>query len=202
MRLIHSSDLTFKEFYGNNLPKYAILSHCWNDNEVTYQDFLNRRESQSGDLEWKKIFDCCSLAKGDDIEWIWLDTCCIDKSSSAELSEAINSMFGWYKKAYVCYVFLSDLDTNWKNSTWLAYNLFNCRWFTRGWTLQELIGPENIRFFDGRMQCIGSKTELASDLAHVTKIPSRYLLGTDLLQSASVSQRMSAYTDGQKGDLT
>ena len=132
MRLLHTSTLTFNEFFSSDTPVYAILSHRWNaapSSETSYQEFLVARQefpdasSVGGDAFreqyrnahathpglWK-IVQACALARVDVIKWIWIDTCCIDKSSSAELSEAINSMFGWYRESFFCYAFLNDVS--------------------------------------------------------------------------------------------
>ena len=108
MRLINASTYKLEEFYGDEIPLYAILSHRWGKEEVLFQDM----ESQQGRKKkgWTKIAKCCEVAKSHGWDYVWIDTCCIDKSSSAELSEAINSMFEWYAKAGVCYAFLSDVQ--------------------------------------------------------------------------------------------
>jgi hypothetical protein len=114
MRLINTTTLQQREFWGNDLEEaeYAILSHCWGNNEILFEDFdVESRRTGPG---WQKVEDCCALARNSQprIEWAWVDTCCIDKRSSAELSEAINSMFKWYQQAKVCYAFLHDFDTS------------------------------------------------------------------------------------------
>ena len=139
MRLINSKSLEMEEFFDHNIPHYATLSHTWGKEEVTFQDMQGRGTRKKGGFS--KILGCCEQAKQDGLEWVWIDTCCIDKSSSAELTEAINSMFKWYQRAVVCFVFLKDLDPE-------TDSLENCNWFRRGWTLQELITPRHIRFFD------------------------------------------------------
>ena len=142
MRLLHTTRLEFEEFYDDQIPRYAILSHRWGRDEVSYQDFLaGRKLDGAGD---KKILACCRYAAGDrdmvPINWVWIDTCCIDKSSSAELAEAINSMFRWYQNASICYAYLSDVKkSNQENLTKSEFE--SSQWFTRGWTLQELIAP-------------------------------------------------------------
>src|SRR5204862_5575318 len=139
MRLINTTTLEFDEFLGTQIPNYAILSHTWEDGEVTFQDFL-RPEVAAQRKGYMKIQHACRLAKESGIKHVWVDTCCIDKVSSAELSEAINSMFHWYAASKVCYAYLSDLlpgdpihaDEPTPESA-------RCRWFTRGWTLPRLI---------------------------------------------------------------
>jgi len=148
MRLINVHTFELCEFNGADIPHYAILSHRWEDEEVTFQDFLNGR---GRDMKgWKKIEGCCRIASQDKLEWAWVDSCCIDKSSSAELSEAINSMFRWYRDSVVCYTYLSDVI--WSQEGMLigehAWRLGSSKWFTRGWTLQELLAPDDIKFFN------------------------------------------------------
>ena len=189
MRLIHTTNFTFKEVlvgetsWNHFPPAYAILSHCWTAEEISHHEFLNACSGERSGPGWTKILDCCVLAKSFGYEWAWIDTCCIDKSSSAELSEAINSMFWWYKQAGVCIVFLSDLQQK--------GDLSRCRWFTRGWTLQELLAPNQIYFYDADLSYVGSKKTLADELVSITQIPVEYLTGMYQLQDASVAQRMS-----------
>jgi hypothetical protein len=109
MRLIDTKTLTLKEFFGNQIPPYAILSHTWHEEEVSFQDWAD--QSSASQKGYKKIFDACQLAQKHGYDYIWVDTNCIDKSSSAELTEAINSMFTWYQFAQVCYVYLSDVPS-------------------------------------------------------------------------------------------
>lgn len=125
------------------------------------------------------------MALSDDIPYVWVDTCCIDKSSSAELSEAINSMFRWYAKSEVCYAYLDDI-----NGSSYIRELPTARWFTRGWTLQELIAPRNMIFFSKDWEVIGSKESLRKTLGRITTIPST-ALSTTPPAYFSVAERMS-----------
>ena len=139
-----------------------------------------------------KIRDCCSPAERRGFDWVWVDTCCIDKKSSAELSEAINSMFRWYAEAGECYAYLSDvhlnkgldLATRSVHTSWFVHSL----WFTRGWTLQELLAPSNAIFFDCDWNCIGNKKELSNEISTATGIGIQYL---DNTHGASVATKMS-----------
>ena len=134
MRLLNTATFKLREFL-TDFPPYAILSHTWGDEEVSYQEIdLPERENKRG---FAKIFECCRLALGDGLDWAWIDTCCIDKTSSAELSEAINSMFAWYRDAYVCYVYLEDVPN--PDPGFPEKEFYAARWFSRGWCLQELI---------------------------------------------------------------
>ncbi|KAM0808866.1 putative Heterokaryon incompatibility domain-containing protein [Seiridium cardinale] len=157
MRLLNAESYRLEEFVGANIPPYAILSHTWEDGEVLYEDISDLETARTRNGSWK-IERCCAEALDDGWEWVWIDTCCIDKSSSAELSEAINSMFQWYKHAMVCYAYLSDIDSRQNLEARLedmAAHLARsspaaplpCRWFCRSWTLQELIASRRIRFF-------------------------------------------------------
>jgi hypothetical protein len=185
MRLINSSFGDFEEFLGQNIPSYAILSHTWEKEEVSFQDMDQAGyQSKKG---FHKIANTCRLARQAGIEHAWVDTCCIDKSSSAELTEAINSMFRWYQRSTVCYVYLSDLAPG----SSLKFDLPKCRWFTRGWTLQELIAPKEILFFDREWNMIGTKQELVDDLARITGIDTDVLRHERHLSAMSVAQRMS-----------
>jgi hypothetical protein len=132
---------------GSKAGNYAILSHTWDDNEVVFRDMadLGHARLKKG---WGKIEQTCRLARESSLPWAWVDTCCIDKSSSAELSEAINSMFRWYELSKVCYVWLADLVLPFSTAQMggLADSFAQCRWFTRGWTLQVLTDPHFFLF--------------------------------------------------------
>ena len=134
-----------EEFYGDATPLYAILSHTWGEDEVLFQDLATKDHKQKHG--YKKIEGCCQAAAEQHIKYVWVDSCCIDKSSSAELSEAINSMFNWYKASKVCFIYLEDVPTG--LDPFAPRSAFRIsRWWTRGWTLQELLAPLHIVFFD------------------------------------------------------
>ena len=137
MRLINTKTLLLEEFFESSIPKYAILSHRWEQDEVLFKDMhLDTRTSKRG---WAKIEGCCNQALADGWPYAWVDSCCIDKTSSAELSEAINSMFRWYSNGGVCYVYLSDVPATsqkWVEKGEREHYLRQSAWFTRGWTLQ------------------------------------------------------------------
>jgi hypothetical protein len=172
---------------GIQIPDYAILSHTWGDQEVSLQDmhFGSSVEEKDGYIKIKK---CCSQALQDGFEYAWVDTCCIDKTSSAELTEAINSMFQWYQRATVCYAYLSDVPTNASKPQFAG-----SRWFTRGWTLQELIAPKHVFFYSSDWVLIGAKEDshLCKRLAEVTCIDEQALKGKKSLNEFSVAQRMA-----------
>ena len=134
MHLINTENLKIEDFPPNRIPRYVILSHRWEDEEVSFQDM--QTGLALGKAGYVKIERFCDQARSNGFQHAWIDTCCIDKTSSAELSEAINSMYRWYQNAEVCYTYLSDVHTE----TILEDASFaNSAWFTRGWTLQELI---------------------------------------------------------------
>ena len=176
MRLLHAKSLYFEEFFDNEIPPYAILSHRWEGKEVGFHEFEAAKKRDGP--EFSKIKNFCSFVSRQpdligDIEWVWIDTCCIDKKSSAELSEAINSMFRWYKNSAICYAYLSSVDTGpWKVQ---EQQFQQDLWFTRGWTLQELIAPRFVYFLDCQWNVIKEKTELAAEISAITGIGKHYL---------------------------
>ena len=108
MRLLNVHRLELKTFGHRQAPPYAILSHTWGNDEVDYQTLIAKPDVKSGQ-GWSNILGTCKQAIQDNYDWVWIDTCNIDKSSSAELSEAINSMFAWYQRSSVCYAFFEDV---------------------------------------------------------------------------------------------
>lgn len=138
MRLINTRTLQLEEFFDTFPPGYAILSHTWEKEEVLFSDMTDLGKARAK-KDFAKLEGACHLAAKQKYEYIWIDTCCIDKSSSAELSEAINSMYWWYGQAVVCYAYLSDMES--------LSQIGDSRWFTRSWTLQELIVPSRVEFY-------------------------------------------------------
>ncbi|KAH7383508.1 heterokaryon incompatibility protein-domain-containing protein, partial [Cadophora sp. MPI-SDFR-AT-0126] len=185
MRLIDCSTYELREFYEDQIPRYAILSHRWEEEgEVTFQDLQAGRGPQMGG--WAKVDGCCRQASKDGWRYCWIDSCCIDKASSAELSEAINSMFKWYRRAEVCYAYLSDVDSNKRNNSWIEQDFKKSAWFTRGWTLQELLAPQWVEFYDVNWQEIGTKSSLSSLIESITGISHIFNYA-----SATIAQKMS-----------
>jgi hypothetical protein len=184
MHLLNTTTLEIRSFDGTDIPSYAILSHTWGKNELTYQDMKNDGKLV---VVYEKVEMPCQLASEAGYDWIWIDTVCIDKSSSAELSEAINSMFTWYMEASVCFVWLHDLPSDGDLST--AFK--TCKWFTRGWTLQELIASRHVLFYNQSWELIGDKISLARSLTMATGIDESVLHNPSLLSSISVAKRMS-----------
>ncbi|KAH3996514.1 hypothetical protein HBH92_092530 [Parastagonospora nodorum] len=177
--------------YAEKVPPYAILSHRWgaDDEEVTFEDMVEMRgRTKKG---YRKIRDCADQARKDGLGFFWVDTCCIDKSSSAELSEAINSMWSWYRKSEICYAYLNDCPARSQGKD-RCQTLARSKWFTRGWTLQELLAPSKLVLYNVAWKAIGTKDKLAQDISEITGIDKYYLeTDTSLLERASVAERMS-----------
>lgn len=192
MRLLHTRTLELSEFLENAIPAYAILSHTWEKEEVSFKDMQDPNAKQKAG--YAKIQKCCEQAGRDGYEYVWIDTCCIDKSSSAELSEAINSMYVWYKDAKTCYAYLTDLDLSTDSLGHLSEapeSFKKSRWFTRGWTLQELIAPARLEFFDKCWSPFGTKADRHSVLSEITGIDQLTLIGGRELRDVSIAKRMS-----------
>ncbi|KAI0330894.1 HET-domain-containing protein [Cubamyces sp. BRFM 1775] len=206
MRLLSTQTGKFVENADPDRTCYAILSHVWEaDGEQSYQQVLAIWRSaecegavsilDNPDLS-PKIKGFCTIARKHGYIFGWIDSCCIDKTSSAELTEAINSMYQWYRKADVCYTYLSDVQddphsTPYRPSEHLRQRVLSARWHTRGWTLQELIAPENVLFLTQTWRVIGSKLGLASLLERATGVSVAILTGEAPVESASVACRMS-----------
>ena len=143
MRLLNSTTYELKEFDDNRMPPFAILSHRWGVEEVTFKEVQKSKAAPK--KGYVKLQKCCAQALRDGFKWVGIDACCIDKSSSSEVSEAINSMYRWYRRAEVCYAYLFDVPPLSPN---LNKAMFKAsQWFTRGWTLQELIAPSHVTFY-------------------------------------------------------
>ncbi|KAM7188910.1 hypothetical protein V8F33_010357 [Rhypophila sp. PSN 637] len=174
-----------------DIPPYAILSHTWGDEEVLFEDLAyNTAKNKAG---YAKIQFCGDKAWRDGLKYFWVDTCCINKSGAAELQHALNSMFQWYRNAAKCYVYLTDVssckrDANGSSKWELAFQ--GCRWFTRGWTLQELIAPTTVKFFSQEGTCLGDKQSLGQHICNATGIPLG-ALQSNALSDFSIEERMS-----------
>ncbi|KAK4463927.1 hypothetical protein QBC42DRAFT_304514 [Cladorrhinum samala] len=192
MRLININTLKLEEFLDYETPRYAILSHTWGDDaeELSFRDVDEGRVDKPG-IGSVKLRGCCRQAEQDGFGYVWIDTCCIDKANLVELSEAINSMFRWYKRASCCYAYLSDVPEHDVDPRQSQSSFRQSRWFTRGWTLQELLAPKSLRFYNSAWIDLGTKGTLRSIVGNVTGIPVEYLLGISELGAASVAQRLS-----------
>ncbi|KAK3987289.1 heterokaryon incompatibility protein-domain-containing protein [Cladorrhinum sp. PSN332] len=186
MRLLNTQTLQFRVFFGTR-PRYAILSHTWDEDEVSLREFMEDAPSLKSKKGYQKITQFCHVASKQGFEWVWIDTCCIDKTENAELTESINSMYRWYQESAICFVFLSDLCTD----ADVTRHLRHCRWFTRGWTLQELLAPPDLWFYDGGWIVRGTGQDLTAHISEITGIAPDILTGRIPLQEVSVSERMS-----------
>ena len=173
--------------FGDHVSRYAILSHTWGGDteEVTFRDLMNGTgKNKAG---YNKIRFCGEQASRDGLQYFWIDTCCIDKSNNTELAEAINSMFRWYRNAAKCYVYLSDVSVNshdlvdWSLQSWQSA-FRESRWFTRGWTLQELLAPSSVEFFSREGKRLGDKKTLERQVHEITGIAVSAIHGVPLSQ--------------------
>ncbi|RDX41410.1 HET-domain-containing protein, partial [Lentinus brumalis] len=192
MWLLNTRTQKLKRFDSDSdRPRYAILSHVWGKDEVSLIDIQDLAKAKKKD-GFQKVSQSCAVAHQDGYSWIWIDTCCIDKTSSAELSEAINSMYAWYGEAEVCYAYLSDVkDSSQEDPSGDGSSFRSSRWFTRGWTLQELIAPRSLYFLARNWKRLGTKRSLADVLQDVTLISRSVLLHERLLDDVSIARRMS-----------
>lgn len=186
MRFLNTSTLQFEQIPDSELHlkenQYAILSHRWgaDKDEISFED-VRLSTDFSNKKGFNKIKGFCEAVSAN-CRFGWVDTCCIHKDNLSELSEAINSMYRWYQGSKICIVYLEDVPQK---------QLTDSEWFNRGWTLQELIGPKNVTFFDHDWNIIGTKTELITDLSRKTRIPEGILSHNMKLSACSVAQRMS-----------
>ncbi|KAL8990795.1 MAG: hypothetical protein Q9169_008035 [Polycauliona sp. 2 TL-2023] len=212
--------------------EYAILSHTWGDEEITFQDLTVESNLEIASLAdhvyalagqlstwglqqkslkqrkgYKKVKTCCAIALAHGYEWAWVDTVCIDKKSSAELSEAINSMYNWYAKSKICFAYMSDVSMTGEDpdapitdhfpmtaedlDTSVIDRFKSSRWFRRGWTLQELLAPPNIIFFDRDWRRLGDRSRLAGHISSTTGINRHCLRPGIAFNDASIAKRMS-----------
>ena len=199
MRLLKADsdgELSLTKDLTKDIPSYAILSHTWatdEEDEVTFNDMKDDR-SRKIKRGYTKIQLCGKQAQKDGLQYFWVDTCCIDKTIPSEFNQAMVSMFRWYRDAEKCYVYLEDVsvDMNDRNhttkETWES-NFRKSRWFTRGWTLQELLAPKSVHFFSREWEWLGDKCTLEQPIHKVTGIPLPALRGENLY-SFSVNERM------------
>ncbi|PPJ54968.1 hypothetical protein CBER1_05647 [Cercospora berteroae] len=193
MRLVDTHSLKLVEFTEDKTPygRYAVLSHRWSDDEVTFKEF--RKGLNKDSIGYRKIVAACEYAKAHRYAYVWIDTCCIDKRSSAELSEAINSMYRWYQRSAACYAYLQDVaygET--ADELTIIDALKASRWFGRGWTLQELLAPAEVIFLNAQWQAIGSRQDdyIATAVSQITGI-GLYDLNNFNHQRPSVARKMS-----------
>ncbi|KAL6248536.1 hypothetical protein RBB50_004791 [Rhinocladiella similis] len=195
MRLINCQTFQLEWFADDSIPEYAILSHRWEDHEVSFEDmqghfgFVRARRKKG----YAKIQQSALIAlRKHHLAYMWVDTCSINKESSAELSEAINSMYAWYKNSKVCLAYLSDVPGGEPATATSKFG--RSLWFTRGWTLQELIAPEIVEFYASDWSYCGTREDLKEVIARITRIP-RGVLANGNLERYSIARRMSWASD-------
>ncbi|TFK80838.1 HET-domain-containing protein, partial [Polyporus arcularius HHB13444] len=189
MRLLDTHTGEFVWVSDPAILRFAIVSHVWS---IDGEQALNPELPVDSVLQRAspKIRDSCAYALANGFDFLWIDSCCIDKASSAELSEAINSMYSWYSLSTVCYAFLHDVDPN-EDSRLPQSTFRRSRWHTRGWTLQELIAPRVVIFVSEGWRSLGTKSELADVIEEVTGVDRGVLTHTNPLSSVTVARRMS-----------
>ncbi|KAF9771288.1 hypothetical protein IL306_011080 [Fusarium sp. DS 682] len=188
-----STQIDFKE------RGYAILSHRWGSNEILFSQIgqfaheLRQTKDRHVLPQLDKIRGACITARNQGLEWIWIDNCCINKSDNSELSESINSMFRWYSDAVVCLTYLSDVrNSSGSSPVFRSVEAEGMsKWFTRGWTLQELLAPGKLVFYDMDWNYIGSKQELAESIEDITGIAAHFLTGAKDFRTACIAAKMS-----------
>lgn len=187
MRLLQYDDVgnysLTSDLAAEDIPPYAILSHTWGPDEVVFADLAHPQDRWKHKTGFDKIRFCAEQAKRHGLRYFWVDTCCIDKSDAIEHQTAINSMFRWYRDSKRCYVYLTDVSTPTKGKQpAVLWNgaLRKSRWFTRGWTLQELIAPASVEFYSREGLYLGNKRSLEAQICDITGIPARALRGTPL----------------------
>jgi len=179
----------FKNHDGR-FPQYAILSHRWSNEEVSFQEFTSQTEMIRRKDGFAKILNACNQAASDGYEYIWIDTCCIDKTNLVELTEAINSMYRWYENSNQCYAYLFDVFGQ-KAGQFDDRSFAASEWFWRGWTLQELIAPPRLTFYDKNWEKLGDKSMFSHQISEITGIPLEVIQGEQAVRALTVAQRMS-----------
>ena len=190
LRLEDDGSFSLVEYLGSDaIPAYAILSHTWGSDqeEVNFKDLTESVQTLArAKAGYQKLTFCASQAARDGLRYCWADTCCINKADAAELQEAINSMFRWYRSATRCYVYLSDVSndpsTNDDRSQRWKPALRQSRWFTRGWTLQELVAPTTVDFFSKEGTLLGNKGSLEQTIQEITGVAAQAIRGESLSQ--------------------
>ena len=202
MRLLNTATGRFVQVEDPQKVRYAILSHVWTRPdephypEQTFQDVRKIQRQHGGEESVvpffsEKVRGFCEKACADGFRLAWADTCCIDKTNDAEMAEAINSMFVWYRDASACYTILSDVDYHGGDPSGYEEALRNSNWFCRGWTLQELVAPKTVVFFSNQWQPLGSKRTLAPRTVEITGIDYDILVHVKPLNEVSASSRIS-----------
>lgn len=195
MWLLNTEHFYLQSFIPGQVPDYVILSHRWhtpNTEECSFEDMIktpiwnpNKLRKKQGFI---KVQGACDLASRHGYNWIWIDSCCIDKSSSAELQEAINSMWNYYADSNICYVYMADIpdsEAGWDD------RFQKSEWFTRAWTLQELIAPRCLEFYAKDWTPIGTKFERYEEIAKITTIDIQALVRVQELNTYTAALKLS-----------
>lgn len=195
-RLLDTRSLELVVFgEDDTIPCYAILSHQWiHGEEVTFTDFSELRDGTTLKSGYLKIQAACQQALTDDFHYIWIDTCCIDNGNHNDVALNIKSMYAYYQNAEVCYAFLADVHKvrgNEHPSKSKKGTFERSEWFKRGWTLQELLAPRHVIFFNSDWTRLGCKHELKETIYSVTTIDPEVLSGIRPIQDVYVLERMS-----------
>ncbi|KAK7437911.1 hypothetical protein VKT23_018346 [Stygiomarasmius scandens] len=193
LRLINTKTHRLVDFpeHRDEYPSYAILSHRWLDEEVTYQEYLRPRDETKRKSGYRKILQACKQASRDGFEYIWIDTCCINQEDQDEVARNVKSMYAYYGNSDVCYAYLVDISTK-TGISYLTQRLWReSDWFKRGWTLQELVAPQQVVFFDSSWTQIGDKEKLKEEIHDLTGIPSSVLEGSKPIMEVDIRERMS-----------
>ncbi|CAK3913369.1 Hypothetical predicted protein [Lecanosticta acicola] len=217
MRLLDVETLEFQDFNGA-IPPYAIASHHWLDSEATYHEVRDGLKQES--TGFRKVKGFCDAVKklqaAGEIKWLWMDTCCTNKADFTEFSEAINSMFRWYAEASICIAYLSDVDSLDSSPEWVMRQFWRSEWFTRGWTLQELLAPKLVLFLNRDWEPLGHKApraglwdvealklstrllgfNLSAHISKITEIPERVLFDVRKSNDYSIEDR-KAWMEGR-----
>ncbi|KEY75230.1 hypothetical protein S7711_07144 [Stachybotrys chartarum IBT 7711] len=179
LQRLESGQVTLTDFPNDQVPPpYAILSHTWETDEVLFEHIKDgTAEAKHGYI---KISFCADIAQRDGLQYFWVDTCCIDKASSAEVQESINHVSTTKRRKLSGQSSAYAWESDFRNS----------KWFTRGWTLQELLAPASVEFFSREATRLGDKKSLEQHIHEATRIPINALRGHPML-SYSKSQRLA-----------
>ncbi|KAK6435197.1 hypothetical protein LTR95_008617 [Oleoguttula sp. CCFEE 5521] len=189
MRLLDTGTYEVGDPQYSITERYAILSHRWHAKEISYQQLESAEKiARSITLpHFAKIQSACAKAASLGYQWLWIDTCCINKQDNAELTESLNSMYKWYNVDHIT----AKGPTPFAVAATDESKVPESEWFTRGWTLQELLACKTARFYDVNWDEIGTKATLALDLQRITRIEAGYLHHRKSLHLASIATKLS-----------